>query len=185
MKRFILLIILLLSISACTNKKPDFDSGFFLSTYKCDMSGYDGLKFTGHQFEGITVSDLSKTITRSGYGVFVLSRKSCDHCQVVMKCINEAAEKVGIKVYYLDAESSEYPIVNTDDYDILDTLLKPIEEELDGEITLQTPHFFTIIDGEFVDSIIGANVKDLKNPTQKELDSLVNKYYKCMKAFKK
>lgn len=185
MKKVFISLIILLLISGCSNKvKPDFDSGFSIDTYRADMSGYDGLTSVNHEFKGITVLDLKSTLDEKGYGVFVLSRTGCDHCQLCMKYINEAAKELGVYVYYIDAESSLYPILNTDNYDILDECLKPIEEaDETGEIVLQTPHFFTIINGEFVDSYVGASFKDDLNPTENEINTLIKKYKKAMEVF--
>lgn len=183
MKKIFSILTVLLIIVGCSKPKPNFDSGFSISTYNCDMSGYKGLTSANHIFKGVTVKDVEKTIKEKGYGAFVLSRKGCDHCQIVMRYINEAAEELGVNVYYIDGESDVYPIVGTDDYELLDNLLKPIEEMLDGDYTLQTPHFFTIVNGEFVDSYIGVKFKDDLNPTDKEIENLINKYKKALEIF--
>lgn len=185
MRKVILSLVILLVLSGCTNKvKPDFESGFSLETYRTDMSGYKGLTSVNHCFKGVTVSDLKRTLDEKGYGAFVLSRTGCDHCQLLMQYLNQAAEELEVSVYYIDAESSIYPIVDTPDYKVLDNCLKPIEEEDDtGEVVLQTPHFFTIVNGEFVDSYIGASFKDDLNPTKNEIKNMVNKYKKALEIF--
>lgn len=182
----ILILLSIFLLVGCSPLKPNFDSDFKLDTYRCDMSGYKGLTSTNHQFLGVTVKDLEKTINEEGYGAFVLSRVGCDHCQLLMKYINEAAKELGVNVYYIDAESSLYPIVGTDDYDLLDRILKPIEEKTDdGEIELQTPHFFTVVNGEFGYSYIGISFKDNEHPTEKEEKDIINKYKKALEVFVK
>lgn len=185
MKRFGLILITLLILTSCSKIKPDFDSGFSLNTYKADMSKYNGLSYSDHMFIGTTVKELERCIKEKGYGAFVLSRNNCEGCQLLMKYLNEAAKEAEVYVYYIDCNSNEYPIVNTDDYDLLDELTKSIQEELDGEICLQTPHLFTVINGKFVDSYVGGIFKDSDNPTDKELDNMTNLYKKALKPFKK
>ena len=186
MKKILICLILFLILIGCSNKKeiPDFNSDFKIETYRADMSGYNGLTSVNHQFLGTTVSQLKKTIDEKGYGAFVLSRTTCDHCQLCMKYINQAAKELGVNVYYLNGESSIYPIVGTDDYDVLDFYTKSIQEKDEtGEVVLQTPHFFTVVNGKFVDSYVGVKFKDDLNPTQKEVDDLVDKYKKALEVF--
>lgn len=184
MKKLFTLLFVFLFLFGCSKKEiPDFESNFSIETYQCDMSGYKRLNSSDHMYVGTTVSELKKTIDEKGYGAFVLSRKGCPHCQIVMQYINQAAKDLGVNVYYIDAESSAYPIVGTDNYDVLDEILKPIEEELDGEIQLQTPHFFTVVNGKFVDSYIGVKFKNIDNPSEKEVSKLVNKYKDALKIF--
>ena len=185
MKKVITLILLLLIMSGSCVLRPDFNMEFTLDTYKADMSLYDGITSVGHNFKGTTVKELERTINEKGYGAFVLSRSGCDHCQFVMKYINEVAQELNVYIYYLDAESKVYPIVENEDYDLLDSILKPIEEELDGEICLQTPHFFTIIRGQFVDSFVGAGVDDTYSPSDTEIENLKNKFRNALKVFSK
>lgn len=183
MKKIISILFVLFLLCGCNDVKPDFNSGFSINTYRCDMSCYKGLSSIDHNFLGVRVSDVKKTIDEKGYGAFVLSRKNCEHCQVLMCYLNEAAKQLGVYVYYLDGKSDMYPIVNTPDYDVLDKLLKPIEEELDGELALQTPHFFTIVNGEFIDSFVGVSCKDLDNPTESEIKAIIKKYKKALEKF--
>lgn len=183
MKRIVLLLISILILCSCSTAKPDFDSGFSIETYRCDMSHYKGVNSINHAFKGTTVKQLEKTIMEKGYGAFVLSRETCDHCQILMQYINKAAMDLGVTVYYLDGESSTYPIVDTPDYDLLDSLMKPIEEADDeGNIELQTPHFFTVVDGKFVTSYVGAKFKN-DEPTQKEANEMIDKYKKALQIF--
>lgn len=183
MKKIFFSILVLFLLSGSCVLRPDFNMDFNLNTYTCDMSRYDGLHAVGHNFKGVTVKELEKTINEKGYGAFVLSRVGCSHCQIVMQYLNQAASELGVYVYYIDAESDKYPIVDTYNYELLDRILKPIEEVLDGEVCLQTPHFFTVIRGQFVDSYVGADFIDNDNPSDKEISNLINKYKKALEVF--
>ena len=185
MKKILSCILVILILFGCSKEEIDFSSDFSIETYRADMSGYKGLTSVNHNFLGTTVKELERTLEEKGYGAFVLSRTGCSHCQLCMQYINQAAQELGVFVYYIDAESDTYPIVGTENYEILDIALKPIEEKVDGEITLQTPHFFTVINGKFIDSYVGVKFKDDENPTESEIASLVEKYKNALKAFAK
>ena len=184
MKKICIFLILLLAISGCKNKTPDFDSGFTIETYQCDMSAYDGMSSTNHHFLGTTVDELEKTLDEKGYGIFVLSYTTCPHCKVLMQYMEKAAEELDVYIYYLDAYSERYPIMGTDDFDKLFELIKPVCEEVDGELGMQTPTLFTIIDGEFISYKIGADYEGT-TPTEKEAEKITKEYLEIMKPFSK
>ena len=125
MKKLLTMVIIGLLLFGCSNEKekPDLNKEFTLQTYKADMSGYENLKSSGHMFLGTTVSEWKRTIDEKGYGVFVLSRTGCTHCQFAMQYINDVAKELNVYVYYIDAESDTYPILGTDNYEILYDIL--------------------------------------------------------------
>ena len=184
MKKVLSFLFIFLILTACSgSKKPDFDSDFTIETYKADVSGYENLKSSGHMFLGTTVSELKKTVDEKGYGAFVLSRVSCNHCQASMQYLNEVCEELGVYVYYINAESDTYPILGTDNYDILyDILYDVLDEDENGERELQTPHFFTIIDGEIVGSKIGTTWTG-NSYTEKDVENLEEVYRKMLTPF--
>lgn len=185
MKKIITVIITLLLLCGCRTNKTEEISVFSINSYKIDMSAYSGLSYNNHQFLGTTVKELERCIELKGSCAFVLTRNNCEGCNLLLKYLNEAAKELDVIVYVIDGSSKKYPIIDTDDYDLLDSLLKPIEEELDGEITLQTPHFFTVINGEFKDSKVGGTFKDSDNPTDKELNNMYKYYKNALKVFSK
>ena len=139
MKKLLILLGCILLLCGCMKKEErvvlDYQNDFI--TYKADMSGYEGLTSSNHRFLGITVSELKKAIDEDKSGIFVLSRKGCTHCQLLMRYMNEAANELDVYIYYIDAESNTYPILGTDDYDVLLEAMYPICEEIDGEVGLQ------------------------------------------------
>ena len=186
MKKILSVLMCLLFLAGCSEKevaKPDFNSDFTVETYKVDMSGYENIKSTGHMFLGTTVSELKRTIDEKGYGTFVLSRTSCSHCQIAMQYLNQAAEELGVHVYYIDAESDTYPILGTDNYDTLyNALYDVLAEDDEGNKELQTPHFFTIIDGEIVGSQIGTTWNG-SSYSESDANKLVETYKKLLTPF--
>ena len=173
MKKLLILLGCILLLCGCTKKEErvvlDYQNDFI--TYKADMSGYEGLTSSNHRFLGITVSELKKAIDEDKSGIFVLSRKGCTHCQLLMRYMNEAANELDVYIYYIDAE-----------YDVLLEAMYPICEEIDGEVGLQTPHFFTIVNGEYVDSKIGDKANSV-TPGDKESERIVSEYKKMMQKF--
>ena len=186
MKKILSVLMCLLFLVGCSEKevaKPDFNSDFTIETYKVDMSGYENLKSSGHMFLGTTVSELKRTIDEKGYGAFILSRTSCSHCQIAMQYLNQAAEELGVYVYYIDAESETYPILNTENFNILyDILYDVLEKGDDGEKEMQTPHLFTIIDGEIVGSQIGTTWNG-SSYSESDANKLVETYKKLLTPF--
>lgn len=186
MKKILSIFLISFMLIGCSyEKKPDLDNDFTLVTYKADMSGYENLKSSGHMFLGTTVSELKRTIDEKGYGAFVLSRTGCNHCQAAMQYLNAVCEELGVYVYYIDATSETYPIIGTDDYDILYELLYDVlPENEDGERELQTPHFFTIIDGEIIGSKIGTTWTG-NDYSEKDVENLKEVYRKFLTPFVK
>lgn len=185
MKKFVLLLFVLLLVTGCNARpKIDFNQNFSIETYKADMSGYDGLKSVGHRFLGTTVSQLKKTVDEKGYGIFVLSRTDCPHCQQLMKLMNQVAEEYDTYIYYINALSDKYPILDTDDYELLYDLMWDAMDKIDGVKQLQTPTLFTIIDGKVVSYKVGATWKGL-DYEQSDIDNILKIYREMMEPFKK
>lgn len=158
MKKFFIILLTVLCLFGCS-KKPDKSIPFELETYACDMSGYEGMDARKHMFVGTTVKELERTVLEEGYGVFVLSRTGCNHCQMVMRYLNEVAEELDVKIYYIDATSEEYPIVGTDNYELLfDLLYSTLNTGKDGK-EIQTPEVFTIVEGKITSYKIGTTWK--------------------------
>lgn len=186
MKKILSILIILLSLSACGNKNypsPDLSKEYTIETYMVDMSGYNNLKSTGHMFKGTTVAELKKTVDEKGYGVFVLSRTSCSHCQLAMQYLNEVANKLDVYVYYIDAESNTYPILGTDSYDTLYEILEPVlEVDSTGEKAIQTPDVFTIVDGEITANMVGTTWTG-SNYDEDDVKQLEDVYTSMLKPF--
>lgn len=179
------ILVLLVGCASDTTIKPDLDSDFTIETYQADMSGYQNLKSSGHMFKGTTVSELKRTIDEKGYGVFVLSRVGCSHCQLAMQYLNAVAEELGVYIYYIDAESEIYPILGTDDYDVLqNALLETLDEDEDGEKILQTPEVFTIVDGQITSYQIGTTWTG-SDYTDSDVEKLKEVYRKMITPFAK
>lgn len=186
MKKIITILLILLCLVGCSKEEypsPDLNNEFTLETYLADMSGYQNLKSTGHMFKGTTVSELKRTIDEKGYGVFVLSRTSCSHCQLAMQYLNEVASNLDVYIYYIDAESDIYPILGTDNYDVLFEVLEPVlEKDEDGEKTIQTPDVFTIVNGEITANQIGTTWTG-SNYSDEDVAKLEEVYTSMLKPF--
>ena len=180
MKKILTILICLLILSGCGK---DYSKPWGIETYEADMSYYEGLNKTGHMFKGTTVKELKRLIDNKGYGVFVFSHKFCAHCQIAMRMMNEVAEDLNVYIYYIDGYSDEYPIQDTENYDILlDILYDYMKEDEDGEKAFFTPHIFSIIDGEIKDSYIGTTWEGL-DYTENDEKNLKNLYRSILKPF--
>lgn len=182
MKRLFSLLIIILLLVGCTNSK-DYSIPWGVETYDADMSYYEGLTKTNHMFLGTTVSELQRTINEKGYGVFVFSHKYCAHCQIAMRMLNDVAKELNVYIYYIDGYNDEYPIQDTENYDILFNILYDyLKEDETGEKAFFTPHLFTIIDGEIKDSYIGTTWTGLEYTSNDEMN-LKDVYRKILKPF--
>ena len=183
MKRIISLLVLLLVVVGCQSK-PDYSKVYPIETYDADMSEYEGLDSHDHMFLGTSVPELVKLIDEKGYGVFVLSTKYCAHCQIIMRYLNEVAKELNVKIFYLNGTSEEYPIQNSDNYDILENILYDhLKVGQDGP-EIQTPHVFTIIDGKIKDSQVGSTWEGLEYK-ESDIEELKNVYRKMLTPFSK
>ena len=180
MKKLITIIICLLILTGCKN---DYSKPWNINTYDADMSYYEGLNRSGHMFVGTTVGELKRLIDEKGYGVFVFSHKFCAHCQIAMKMMNDVAEELNVYIYYIDGYSDEYPIQDTENYDILfDILFDYLKEDENNEKAFFTPHIFSIIDGKIVESYIGTTWEGL-DYTKTDEKNLKDIYRNILKPF--
>ena len=182
MKKIFVLLLVLLLFSGCS--KNDYSKLYDLETYNCDMSSYEGLENVEHVFVGTTVSELKRLIDEKGYGVFAFSSKYCSHCQIAMQYLNEVAKELNVTMFYIDGTSQEYPIQNTDNYDILfDILYDTLNEGPDGK-EIQTPEIFSVIDGEIKDYQVGTTWNGLEYD-DKDIDNLKDVYRRILTPFVK
>ena len=164
----------------------EFDKDFKVDTFNVDMSGYAGIKAVNHHFLGTTVSELKRTIDEKGSGIFYVGYVGCSWCQDCLRYLEEVAEELDVKIYYIDAYSEAYPVVYDKETfallkEILDPLLKTDE---DGEKVVFTPHVFTVINGQFDGSQISVPEDwEFGNPTQSQIDGLKAIYRKILEPF--
>jgi len=185
-KKLLITLSVLLVLFGCSKK----DDGkryeqMNLDTYQCDMSLYENMSSTNHQFKGVSVAELKKVFDEKGNALFVFSYTDCPHCQQIIQYINEVAKDLNVTVYYLDAYSKQFPIVNTDNYQILFDLCEPILEK-DSEThkkVLQTPMLFSVINGEHYDHMIGFDLSD--PPTETEINELKERIKEMILPFSK
>lgn len=183
MKKIIIILITFLILTSCSNR-PDTSIPFELWTYDCDMSGYEGLNKNNHMFLGTTVKEFERTINEKGYGAFVLSRTGCNHCQMIMRYLNDVCEELDINIYYIDAMSDEYPILNTDNYQVLyDLLYTTLNTGSNGK-EIQTPEVFTVVNGIITSYKVGTTWKG-SDYNENDINELKALYRKMLTPFKK
>lgn len=180
MKKLLSILLIFLLLVGCSDEKVSLSDGYQPVTYTIDMSGYEGMSAYDHAFKGTTVSELQRLIDNKGNGIFVLSRTGCEHCQEAIQYLNEVLEENDLFIYYIDCESTLYPIIDTPNYDTLYNILYDYLNEGDtGEKVIRTPHVFTIVNGEIKDSKIGTTwtVEDYDESDVEELENLYSKMF--------
>ncbi|MDO4500239.1 MAG: lipoprotein [Erysipelotrichaceae bacterium] len=178
MKKIIYLLFILLLLSGCSKSLNKVD----IETYEVDMSAYAGISYNDHMFKGTTVKELEKVMNEKGSGVFILSRVNCDHCQMVMQYLNDVAKELDVTVYYIDAISKEYPILHTENYDILYNILYDYLNEGGEGKEIMTPHLITVVNGKIISSKIGTTWSG-SNYDENDVRELKNLYKKMLTQF--
>lgn len=186
MKKLLCLLFICLLLVGCGDKQDinEVNYTYDVNSRAVDMSGYDGLHSTGHQFVGITVDELFNVIDNKSSGAFYLGRTNCACCQTCIKYLNEVAANLNVTIYYLDAYDPIKPITDEEVIDKLTEYLYPILAEVDGERTLQTPTIFSVVNGEFKSSLICLGNWTFDDPpTNSQVKKLENKYTEILKPF--
>ena len=208
MKKLALVLLLALSLVGC-NKKPvindDIDkkdeteivdkeneedspviSNVDIKTTLVDMSAYDNMSSTKHNFKEVNLFDVYDFIEKGGSGIFYLGYTSCHNCMTAVQYINQAAEEMGVTVYYINIDREDYHVAdNKDVYNEVVEKLNPIlGKDATGEKGIFTPDVFQVINGEFGDYFVGVTDDfDASNPEKTK--KLVDVYKNLMKPFKK
>jgi hypothetical protein len=182
MKKISIILVMLL-LTACTSEKV-VNYNYTINAKTVDMSSYDGVNSTNHNFKLALPNDLFNVIETKSSAVFYLGRSDCSCCQTCVKYLNQVALELGVTVYYIDAYNPEEPCTDEEMYEKLFNALYPILDEKDGEKDLYTPHVFSIINGEFDGSLICVGNLDWSHhETTKQIDGLKDAYYKILKPF--
>lgn len=182
MKKVLTVLLLLLVITGCN--KTEVNYTYDIVSYPVDMSGYEGVNSTQHQFKRITVDQLFNVMDNKSSAVFYLGRTNCQCCQICIKYLNNVAKDLGVTVYYIDVYDKDMPLTDEALCDKLKTYIYEILDVEDGEKVLQTPTVFSVINGEFGGSIICTrNITFSKPATQAQEKQLIKEYEKILKPF--
>lgn len=175
MKKLISLILILIVLFGCANKKDITVSK--LESFTIDMSGYKNMSAFDHQMLGISPDTLIKVIGDGETDALVaIGFKGCHVCQESNQYLNEVAKENNIVVYYVDAYSEKYPLI--DKYsEVTEKLSNILNKDGNGNYALQTPEVFVIKDGKVVDHQLGlVDGWDFNSPKESSIKSLKNNY---------
>ena len=179
-----LLIILMLLLCSCA-KQNGVNYTYDIQSDRVDMSAYSGVSSTNHNFKLIVPSELYKCIENKSSGIFYLGRNNCGCCQKVCKYINEVAKELNVTVYYIDVFNEDEPLTVKANQDRLyEYMLDILGVDENGEKVLLTPQVFSVVNGEFYDSLICYDGIEMDSvPTSQQIEVLKNKYRNIMKPF--
>ena len=188
MKKIGILFIVLIFFSACAKKEekelPVPEYPYTIVSKAVDMSAYEGVSSTRHNFRIITISELANTVDQKSSGVFFLGRTNCGCCQDVCKYLNEVALELNVTVYYINVYNEDEPLDQQDMIDALYKYLDPILNEDEGKKVLLTPQVFSIVNGEFYGSQIcvdGYNVTE--DSSIRQIEKFKDSYRAIMAPF--
>ena len=180
-----LLVILLLILCACSNNSNKPSYPYEVKTEKVDMSAYDGVSSTQHNFMKTKVSELFKCFEEKSSGIFYIGRTNCNCCQTVTKYVSQKASDLGVTVYYIDAFDPEEPLTEKETYNkLVEYLSDYLPEDENGKKSLLTPHLFTLINGNIVGSQICHDGIEFNKPeTEQQVKNLLDIYQTIMEPF--
>ena len=154
MKKIMSLVTLVFLLFACTATSNKTIVYTDISSFPVDMSVYEGMKSTNHHFVGISPEEFIKVFREKGSGAFYMGADSCSYCQETVKYMEKAAENMDVTIYYIDVYNNQYPLMEHYE-EIYEILLPILLDGSNGEKTIQTPHLFTLVNGEFATSCVG------------------------------
>lgn len=185
MKKLFLVLVLLLSLFGCGNQNQELNY-VDIEGYAVDMSGYNGVSSTGHNFVGITPDELIKVIDEGGSAIVFMGYTGCHVCQEVARYINEVAQELDVTVYYLNCTSEQYPLRDAAYDNVVESLNDILRTNESGDKTIYTPHVFSIINGVPQSGHISVvNSWQEGNPSEESIQELENIYREIMQPFAK
>lgn len=187
MKKFLSILVILLILCGCSKDGNEINYTYEIQSYDVDMSCYDGVHSTDHNFRRITVDQLFNCIDNKSSGVFYLGRENCGCCQTCVQYLTKASKELGVTIYYLDVYDKDMPLTEKEIVEKLRDYMSPILPLNDeGVKELQTPTVFSVVNGEFKDSIIClANYSWDTPPTASQEEKLINRYKQILSPFVK
>lgn len=183
-KLLIALTMVLVLLTGCNKEKEEPREEVVITkveSFAVDMSRYRNMSSTNHQFVGITPETFLNLLKAGGNGIIYVGDSGCPVCNRAVPVLNDAAQELGVTVYYIDCYHPVYPLMEYINEFIAAT--KPILNVHDGEPTVFTPHVFTVVNGEFVDSLIGIGELDPET-SEEDYQELKDTYMGMMDYFK-
>ena len=181
------LLVLLLCTSCGKDDDGEINQSYNIVSKDVDMSGYEGVNSTNHNFRGVTVQELFNCIDEKSSAVFYLGRTNCACCQTCLKYLDRVSRNLNVTIYYIDVYDKDMPLTSTELCDKLKEYIYDIlEENEEGEKELQTPTVFSVINGELKkeNSIVClSNYYWDTPPTEKQENRIMNKYEAILKPF--
>jgi thiol-disulfide isomerase/thioredoxin len=186
MKKLFLCLLIVLLLCGCGSKRRKIVSKIDIATKKVDMSGYQGMSSTDHQFLEVDLYDVYEFIEKGGSGIFYLGYTNCHNCQDGVRYLNEVAKELGVTVYYINIDREDYHVSSDRAvYDEVVEKLNPIlGTDKDGKKGIFTPDVFQVIDGEFGDHHVGlVSSMSSVNPSKESIEELKAVYRELLEPF--
>ena len=154
MKRLFIILCLILSLVACTEKMRYIE----LDDYPIDMTGYIGMT-DDHHFSGLMPEEMLRCKEEGGSGIFYMGNTGCIHCQNTVSIIEKVASDLNLDIYYINTANG---IARFEDQ-LLGLFEGRLMKNDQGKEELRLPMVFTLQNGDLKDVIIGETTyEDLK-----------------------
>ena len=177
MKKLLIALLLgLLVLTGCS--KDPVPTNTTVESFNVDMSGYKNMSSTNHNFKGVNPSEMLKVIEEDRSAIFYIGYLGCGNCQQAVQYINQAAQELGVTVYYMDCYGTKEDF-NEYLEETIEVLNPILSAGPDGDKGIFTPHVFAVVNGELVDSKVGCKL----DGTEKAAKALVDDYKNIMRYF--
>ena len=187
MKKIILILAVMMLMCSCGKKEEPVNYTYEIKSKNVDMSGYEGVNSTKHNFRLITPTEFFNAYDAKSSGVFYLGRTNCACCQRVCRYLDEVARELDVTVYYIDPYNEEESLTgNPELFAKMKEYMFPILGIEDGEKSLLTPQVFSLINGKYAGSQICFDnyVLDLP-PTDEQVEKFKDAYRAILRPFSK
>lgn len=170
MSKLLTILLSFFLLCSCSNTSIKQEE-LFTYYYDYQFYGFD----TGEcSFKATTVSTLKAAIDNKNSAIFLISTPTCISCKKVAQIVNEIALDNDLTVYNIDPNSSQYPVFDTDNFDILLDILKDIGINSDDDFVL--PILLILNKGNISDYYYGYDYhSDMSND---ELISIIKSKFK-------
>lgn len=155
MKRIISVLTILLLLVGCTKnetiEKVSYTNDVVIDVENVDMSAYNEMSFSDHNYVGVQMNQIIKMINEGGTALVFLGYPGCFACNLTVPVLDQAAEDKGVEILYVKGDN----IPNEDFYGFIDLVEDHLQEGQDGEKTVMTPFIFALKDGKIVSEQTG------------------------------
>ena len=144
MKRWMTLMMILMLLSGCAEKKQMIED---LNVMSNDMLSYETMNEPSERFLELSMEESLRLFEEKGSGILLISRPTCPHCLNAVPVLAELAEEYDLTIYYVDCSKG----FENEQLEKLETYAANVL----GKRGVLVPIVFSIVNGEALGKHIG------------------------------